>query len=117
MEMATNTNSEVARTIPCIKYTKNMRSALYLLTKCLAGKAMGKLIQVKQLHSDAPIHKVTEIMNLILGVLTNSKKLRTICFSGNIIPEDSTAKCQSSAIVDQYTKCVQLIKGLCKQKI
>ena len=86
MEMATNTNSEVARTIPCIKYTKNMRSALYLLTKCLAGKAMGKLIQVKQLHSDAPIHKVTEIMNLILGVLTNNKELRTICFSSDIIP-------------------------------
>ena len=117
MEMATNTNPEVARMIPCIKYIKNMRSDFYLLTKCLAGKAIGKLIQVKQLHSDATSHKVTEIMNLILGVLTNNKELRTICFSSDIIPEDGTAKCQSSGIVDQFTKCVLLIKCCCKKKI
>ena len=44
-------------------------------------------------------------MNVILGVITNNKKLRTICIADDIIPEDGTAKCQSAAIVDQFTGC------------
>ena len=70
MEMDTNPNSEVAKVIPCIKYINNMRSALSIPTKFLAGKAIGNLIQVNQLHSDATSHKGTEIMNVILDVLT-----------------------------------------------
>ena len=49
-------------------------------------------------------------MNIILGVLTNNKKLRTICLAGDTIPEGGTAECQSTAIVDQFTECGQLIK-------
>ena len=59
MEMATNPNPEVAKIIPCIKYINNMRSYLSLLTKSLAGKAIGKSIQVKKLQSDATSHKGT----------------------------------------------------------
>ena len=62
MAMATNPNSEVAKMTPCIKYIKNIRSALSLLTKCLSGKAIGNLIQVKQLHYDETSHKGTKIM-------------------------------------------------------
>ena len=56
-------------------------------------------------------------MNVILGVLTNKKKLRTICLAGDIIPEDGTVKCQSAVIVDQFTECVKLLKGWRDQKI
>ena len=44
-------------------------------------------------------------MNVILGVLTNNKKLRTICLADDIIPEDGTDKCHSAVIVEQYTEC------------
>ena len=88
-----------------------MCSALYLFTKLLAGKAIGNSIQVKQLHSDATNPKGTEIMNFVLGVITNNKKLRNIYLAGDIIPEDGTAECQSAAIVDQFTECEQLLKG------
>ena len=94
-----------------------MRSALFLLTKCLAGKFIGNYNQVKRLHSDAKIHKGTEITNVILGVLINNKKLRTICLAGDIIPEDGTAECQSSAIVDQFTECGRLLKCRSNQTI
>ena len=57
MAMANKPNPEFANMITCIKYTNNMRSDLSLLTKWLEGKAVGKSIQVKQLHSDAKIHK------------------------------------------------------------
>ena len=57
------------------------------------------------------------MMNLILGVLTNNKKLRTICLAGDIIPEDGTAECQSVAIVEKFTKCGRLLKGWRKQTI
>ena len=96
VEMDTNTNSEVTKMIPCIKYIKNMHSALSLINMCLAGKAIGNSIQVKQLHSDATIHKGIEIMNFVLGVLTNNKKLITICIACDIIPEDGTTECQSA---------------------
>ena len=82
-----------------------MRNALSLITKCLAGKDIVNSIHVKQLHSDETSHKGTEIINVILGVLTNIKKLRAICLAGDIIPEDGTSERQSAAIVDQFTKC------------
>ena len=88
-----------------------MPSALSLLTKDLTGEAIGNSSQVKQLHYDATIQKGSEIMNFILGVLTNNKKLRTICIAGDIIPEDGTAKCQSASIVDQFNECGKLLKG------
>ena len=110
MAMASNTNSEIAKMIPCIKYINNICSALSLLTKLLVCKAIGNSNQVKQLHSDATSHKGTEIMNFILGVLTNNKKLRTICLAGDIIPEDGTSECQSAAIVDQFTKCGRMLR-------
>ena len=56
-------------------------------------------------------------MNVILGVLTNNKKLRTICLAGDIIPEDGTTECQSASIFDQFTKCGQLIKGWSERTI
>ena len=117
MAMATNTNSEVTNIITCMKYIKNMRIFLYLLTKCLTRNSIGNSIQVKQLHSDATSHKGTEIINFVLGVLTNNKKLRTICLVGDIIPEDSTSEWQIAAIVYQFTECGWLIKGWRKQKI
>ena len=117
MEMAANPNSEVAKMIPYIKYIKNICSDFFLLTNCLAGKAIGKSIQFKQLHSDATSHKETEIINVIFGVLTNKKKLRTICLAGDIIPEGVTYECQRAAIFDQYTECGRLLKGWRKQTI
>ena len=59
MAMANNPNSAVAKMIPCIKEIKNMRSDLSLITKCLAGKAIGNSSQVKQLHYDERSHKGT----------------------------------------------------------
>ena len=59
MAMFTNPNLEVSKIIPCIKYIKNMRIALSLLTKFLAGKGIGNLSQVDQLHSDAISHNET----------------------------------------------------------
>ena len=111
MAMATNPKSEVAKMIPFIKCIHNTRSDLLLITKCLESKAIDNSIQVNQLHYDATSHKGTEIMNVILGVLTNNKKLRNIRLSGDIIPEDGTAECQSAAIFDQFTECGRLIKG------
>ena len=87
-----------------------MRSALSLLTKCLAVKAIINSSQVDQSYSSSTNHKGTEIMNIILGVLTNNKKLRTIYLAGYIIPEDGTAECQSAAIVDQFSECGRLIE-------
>ena len=82
-----------------------MRSSLSLLINCLSGKVIVSYIQVNQLHSDATSHKGTEIMNVILVVLTNNKKFRTVCLASYIIPEDGTAECHSAAIFDQLTEC------------
>ena len=56
-------------------------------------------------------------MNVILGVLTNNKNLRTICLASDIIPEDGTTKCQSTAIVDQFNEYGQILKGWRNQTI
>ena len=111
MALAIHPHSALVKEVPCVKYVRNLRSVLALVTKCLAGKVVGSCTKIKQLHTDGTSHKGTEIVNLICGILTTDKQLKTICLAGDIIPEDGTAECQSTAIVNQFSQTGRLLEG------
>ena len=102
---------QIVKEVPCDKYICNLRSVMALVTKCLAGRAIGLSSEIKQIHNDAASHKGIEILNCICGVLTRSNQLKTICLAGDIIPENGTAECQSSALVDQFSESGGLLEG------
>ena len=111
MALAINPQSEIVKEVPCVKYIRNLRTVLSLVTKCLAGQVVGSCTKIKQLHTDGTSHKGTEIVNLICRILTDDKQLKTICLAGDIIPEDGTAECQSTAIVNQFSETGRLLEG------
>ena len=81
------------------------------MTKCLADKAVGSSTKIKQPHTDRTSHKRTEIVNASCDILTKDHKLKTICLAGDIIPEEGTAECQSTAIVNWFSETGRLLEG------
>ena len=73
MALAINPKSEIVKEVPCVKYIRNLRNVLSLVTKCLADKAIGGSAKIKQLHVDRTSHKGTEIVNIISGILTKKQ--------------------------------------------
>ena len=106
-----NPNAKVVKEIPCAKYIQNMHTVLSLVTKWLAGKMIGSSTKIKQLHTNGTSHKGTEVVNLICSILSHDNKLRTMCLASNIISEDGTAECQSTAIVNQFSETGRLLEG------
>ena len=49
------------------------------------------------------------LVNVIIGLLGTDGKLKSICLSGSIIAEDSTAENQSRAIISSFTESAQLL--------
>jgi len=59
MALAINPNTNVVKEAPCTKYIRELCSVLAILTKCLAGKVVGMLKQIMQIHHNATSHKGT----------------------------------------------------------
>ena len=104
MALAINPNFEVVKEIPCVRHIQVLCTVLSDVTQAVAGKTIAESTKIKQLHTDGTSHKGTEIVNIVCSILNKDKKLKTICLAGDIIPEDSTAACQSAAIVNQFSK-------------
>ncbi len=53
-------------------------------------------------------------MNVVVGLLGSDGILKSICLSGSIIAEDSTAENQSRAIISSFTEPAQLLANWIK---
>ena len=107
MALAINPNFEVVKEIPFVRHIQVLPTVLSDVTQVVAGKTIAESTKIKKLHTDRTSHKGTEIVNIVCSILNKDKKLKTICLAGDIIPEDSTAACQSAAIVNQFSKSRQ----------
>ena len=88
---------------------------LFDVTQAVAGKTIAKSTKIKQLHTDRTRHKVTEIFNIVCGILNKDNQLKTICIASDIIPEGGTSACQSAAIVNQFSHSSQLLERWYKE--
>jgi hypothetical protein len=57
------------------------------------------------------------LVNVIIGLLGTDGKLKSICLSGSIIAEDSTAENQSRAIISAFTESAQLLADWIKTTV
>jgi hypothetical protein len=100
---------DIVRELPCLKSIRNMRSTVLRVTKSLAAYLLGSAESWKQLHTDETSRRQISLVNVIIGILDTNGKLKSICLSGSIIAEDSTAENQSRAIISSFTESAQLL--------
>ena len=100
---------DVVRELPCLKTIRNMRTVVLRVTKTLAALRIGKSPTWKQLHTDETSRRQISLVNVVVGLLGSDGALRSICLSGSIIAEDSTAENQSRAIIATFTESAKLL--------
>ena len=111
MEHTVATNITVIVEALCVKYIRNPSSAMSMVTKYCAGKAIDIYKQVTQKHNTTAGDKGTEIVYCIYGSLTKNSKLKSICLVRDIIAEDGTTKTQSAAVLHQFSEFGYLLQG------
>jgi len=86
-----------------------MRTVVLWVTKTLAALRIGKSPKWTQLHTDETSRRQISLVNVVVGLLGSDGALRSICLSGSIIAEDSTAENQSRAIIASFTESAKLL--------
>ena len=99
----------IVHELPCLKSIQNMRSTLLWTTKYLAAYWLGSADSWKQLHTDKTSRRQISLVNVIVGLHGTNGVLKSICLSGSIIAEDSTAENQSHAIISSFNESAQLL--------
>ena len=79
-------------------------------TKTLAAFRFGKATSWKQLHTDETGRRQKQLVNVVINIINECGDLKSICLSGSIIAEDSTAEEQSRAIIASFGEAGQLLR-------
>ncbi len=109
-------NFEVIKELPSLRYIRNSRTTLWLVTKTLAAYQLGKAKDWKQLHNDETSRRQTSLVNVVMSYLTEDDEFRTICLNSAIIAENGMASSQSRAIIGSFKESATLLKnGMTKQ--
>ena len=64
----------------------------------------------KQLHTDKMGRRQKQLVNSVINIINEAGDFQSICLSGSIIAEDSTAKDQSRAIIASFGESGQLLR-------
>ena len=79
-------------------------------TKTLAAYCLGNARSSKQLHTDETGCRQTQLVNVVINIINETGDLKSICLSGSIISEDSTAQEQSRSIISSFGEAGQLLR-------
>ena len=91
-------------------YIRNCRILLLCTTKTLAAYQLRKETSWKQLHTDETGRRQKQLVNVVINIINESGHFKSICLSGSIIAEDSTAEEQSRAIIAFFGEAGQLLQ-------
>ncbi len=103
-------NFEVIKELPSLRYIRNSRTTLWLVTKTLAAYQLGKAKDWKQLHTDETSRCQTSLVNVVMSYLMEDDEFRTICLNSAIIAENVMASSQSRAIIGSFQESATLLK-------
>ena len=95
--------------LPCLKTIQNMQTVVLRVTTTLAALRIGKSPKWTQLHTDETSRRQISLVNVVVRLLGSDGALRSICLSGSIIAEDSTAENQSRAIIASFTESAKIL--------
>jgi hypothetical protein len=92
-----------------ISDSNKCRTLLLRTTKTLAAYQLGKERSWKQLHTDETGRRQKQLVNVVINIINESGDFKSICLSGSIIAEDSTAEEQSRSIIASFGEAGQLL--------
>ena len=78
-------------------------------TKTLAAYRPGNATSWKQLHTNKTGPRQKQLVNIVINIINEGGDFKSICLSGLIIAEDSTAKEQSRAIIAFFGEAGRLL--------
>ena len=79
-------------------------------TKTLAAYCLGNARSWKQLHTDETGRQQKQLVNVVINIINKAGDFKSICLSGSIIAEDSTAEEQSRSIIASFGEAGQLLR-------
>ena len=98
-------NPNVVIELQSLKHIKNLRTMLCLVTKSLAAYSLVKAKEWKQMHNDEKSRRHASLTSIVMGIITEDNKFRTIYVSGSIIVEDGTDDEQACSIIGEFDTC------------
>jgi hypothetical protein len=103
-------NFNIVSDLPSLKYIKDLRIPLYTVAKTLSAHRLANAIDWKQVHSDETSRRQVSLLNLLIGVMEKDyDKICAICLDLAILPKNSTAREQSSAIIGVFDDLSSLL--------
>jgi hypothetical protein len=103
-------NHNVIRELPSLRHIRMCRTVLLRTTKTLAAYRLGNATSWKQLHTDETGRQQKQLVNVVINIVNEGGDFKSICLSGSIIAEDSTAEEQSRAIIASFSEAGQLLQ-------
>ena len=100
----------LVKELPSLKHIKNLRTALYTVTKTLAAYRLADAKDWKQVHSDETSRRQTSLLNFLMGLLTQDNKFKAICIDLALISKNGTAPEQSRAVLTALRDCKILLQ-------
>ncbi len=100
----------VIRELPLLRHIWSCQIVLLRTTKTLAALSLAKSAVWKQLHTDKTGRQQKQLVNVVINIINEAGDFQSICLSGSIIAEDSTAEEQSQAIIASFGKSGQLLR-------
>ena len=97
-------NSKVVKELPCVKYIRELRDVMKILTRTLSAMEVGRSLKIKQLHADETTKRGKSVLGVVTTILQENNKLKTICLAGDIIPENGTAEVQTKEIILSFAE-------------
>ena len=101
---------EVVKERPSLRYIQQSRTVLLWVTKTLAARRIGRAKKWKQTHTDETSRRHKSFVNVVMSIVDEDEKLKTICLSGSIIAKNLTAEEQAKAIIGQFRESGRLLQ-------
>jgi hypothetical protein len=95
--------------LPSLRHIRNCCTLLLRTTNTLAAYQLGKERSWKQLHTNETGRQQKQLVNVVINIINESGDFKSICLSGSIIAEDSTAEEQSRSIIASFGEAGQLL--------
>ena len=101
---------DIVKELPSINHIKKLRTSIYIIAKTLSAFQLGSAEELKQMHSDETRRRQVSLLNLLIGLIPKTKKLKAICLDLGLLAKDGTAAEQSRAIIQCFAGCCKLLE-------
>ena len=103
-------HEDIVDSIPSVRHIQGDRSLLLYVTKTLAAYQLGSIDKWVQIFYDDTSRRTVSLTAIGVGILDENEKFKTVCLTSSIISKNTTAECQSNAVIASFSEGGQLLE-------